>query len=190
MDKRYGQKLNEKDIVGKSNGCLTVLSLNDIQQVNCNGHKCWEYIIEVRCESCGKIFNTTWKNFRARSRANCKSCKYCKGALIMDNQTKRTGFTQKERLRISAIKSGAKKRNIPYNLSDEEVVSIISQPCVYCKQKYANGIDRIDSMKGYEKENVVPCCAICNRMKNNYSLDFFKAHIKKIYKTFYENQEL
>lgn len=105
----------------------------------------------------------------------------------MNDRTKKTGFTQKERLRIAAIKSGAKRRNIPYNLSDEEVVSIISQPCAYCKEEYANGIDRIDSMKGYEEENVVPCCAICNRMKNNYSLDFFKAHIKKIYKTLYEN---
>jgi len=78
-------------------------------------------------------------------------------------------------------------RNIPFNLSNEDIISIIEKPCIYCGKQHSGGIDRVDSMKGYELDNVVPCCAICNRMKNNYTLEFFKNHIKKIYKTFYEN---
>lgn len=36
-----------------------------------------------------------------------------------------------------------------------------------------NGIDRIDSDKGYFLENCVPCCPQCNRMKLNYTTEEF-----------------
>src|SRR5579859_425563 len=32
------------------------------------------------------------------------------------------------------------------------------------------GLDRIDSNTGYIKNNIVPCCQYCNRMKNKYSI--------------------
>lgn len=44
-----------------------------------------------------------------------------------------------------------------------------------------NGIDRVDSTKGYFNDNVVTCCKICNRAKSNSSLDEFKEWIKRIY---------
>ena len=45
-----------------------------------------------------------------------------------------------------------------------------------------NGIDRIDSSKGYSVDNCVPCCAKCNYAKHDLSIDDFKNHIEKIYK--------
>lgn len=43
-----------------------------------------------------------------------------------------------------------------------------------CKEGYDhNGIDRVDSSKGYSAENVVPCCKICNRGKANMSKEDF-----------------
>ena len=43
-------------------------------------------------------------------------------------------------------------------------------PCEYCQSKTLNttgcGLDRKDSSKGYVKENVVPCCTSCNKIKN------------------------
>lgn len=44
-----------------------------------------------------------------------------------------------------------------------------------------NGLDRIDSTKGYEKNNVVPCCYACNLAKNKFNIDEFKSNIKLIY---------
>ena len=52
-------------------------------------------------------------------------------------------------------------------------------PCFYCGAEKSNhkvtknckegfdhnGIDRIDSSKGYTPDNVVPCCKICNKAK-------------------------
>jgi len=43
-------------------------------------------------------------------------------------------------------------------------------------------MDRVDSSKGYEKDNVVPCCTRCNLMKLTYSREDFLTHAMKIYK--------
>ena len=94
----------------------------------------------------------------------------------------RTGFNNKDRLRFANIKGGAKKRNIFFNLTDQQMYDLLHSTCTYCGCKNCNGIDRIDSSKGYVLGNVTPCCAMCNRMKNNYSLETFKNHIEKIYK--------
>lgn len=94
--------------------------------------------------------------------------------------------------------SGAKTRNIEFNLSKEEYIEIVKKDCFYCgdpapikqphrgKNYYVgvpvpyNGIDRIDSKKGYEKKNCVPCCSKCNYMKSDLDLSSFTDHILKI----------
>lgn len=45
-----------------------------------------------------------------------------------------------------------------------------------------NGLDRVDSNKGYLKENVVPCCEICNKAKRDLSLCQFKKWINRLIK--------
>lgn len=75
-------------------------------------------------------------------------------------------------------------------------LDIISQPCTYCnefssrKNHYTNetillnSCDRIDSNLGYIITNCQPLCFVCQRMKSNYTEEFFKNHIKKLYETF------
>jgi hypothetical protein len=50
------------------------------------------------------------------------------------------------------------------------------------KRYIYNGVDRVDSSKGYVKENVVPCCKWCNIAKGNKSAAEFKEHIFKMYR--------
>lgn len=64
------------------------------------------------------------------------------------------------------------KRNRHYpgsiDLTKEQFETIIKQPCYYCgimQEKGFNGIDRMDSTKGYEIDNCVSCCTDCNMMK-------------------------
>ena len=83
-------------------------------------------------------------------------------------------------------------------MSIDDFNTLIHQNCFYCgkqpeelkslkrhnktnKPVLVNGIDRIDSSLGYSKENCIPCCAMCNRMKSNYSLSDFYNHISRIY---------
>ena len=72
----------------------------------------------------------------------------------------------------------------PFNLSLSEFEEITNQKCFYCGQytqgKNHCGIDRIDSNKGYEKGNMVPCCTTCNTMKMNEDVDYWLNTIKKI----------
>jgi hypothetical protein len=45
-----------------------------------------------------------------------------------------------------------------------------------------NGIDRIDSSKGYVDGNVVPCCKTCNELKSDKSREEFLAQIEAIHR--------
>lgn len=81
-----------------------------------------------------------------------------------------------------------------FDLTFEEFNKIIQLNCNYCgsapnhlrfnKSKklsaLLNGVDRLDSTKGYTKDNCVPCCTTCNYMKNTLSVTTFLEHIKKI----------
>jgi hypothetical protein len=54
------------------------------------------------------------------------------------------------------------------NLTKVQFDSITKHPCYYCgimQDKGFNGIDRMDSIKGYEIDNCVSCCTECNMMK-------------------------
>lgn len=51
---------------------------------------------------------------------------------------------------------------------------------------YTNGVDRVNSRKGYTKENCVPCCSACNTMKMGLSKGDFLLRVDKIKK--YQNR--
>lgn len=85
----------------------------------------------------------------------------------------------------------AKLRKIKFRLSKPELRALIFLPCFFCKQapastqkgfrdNYYNGIDRLDSSKGYELENCVSCCWACNNMKGTLSVDDFIKQCKLI----------
>lgn len=90
-------------------------------------------------------------------------------------------------------KGSARRRNIPFELSREELVTITSANCYYCGAQPAmkeakpsgifihNGIDRLNNKQGYVQNNCVPCCTLCNNMKHKLDQATFLAHIKKIY---------
>ena len=98
---------------------------------------------------------------------------------------------------MTEYKSGAKDRGLCFELTKEDFHSIVTKPCVYCGKlpevrvfrkgrtgecsASVNGIDRVDSSKGYTLDNVVPCCTRCNQMKLNYETSDFLEHISKIY---------
>lgn len=94
-------------------------------------------------------------------------------------------------------KKQAKDRNILFKLSVDYFKILTKGKCYYCNSNPSysvkrcepklngdyiyNGIDRINSNKGYIKENVVSCCAVCNKMKNNMSESDFLDCILNIY---------
>lgn len=105
------------------------------------------------------------------------------------------------RKKFKEYKKAAERADRKFELTLEEFKEITSRNCAYCGsepsassmaktnkeaiKKYTlyklNGIDRIDSSKGYEKGNIVPCCRWCNIIKSNRSIEDFKNHISEIY---------
>lgn len=87
--------------------------------------------------------------------------------------------------RYSRNRRSAKRRNLIFNLTFKDFESIIMQPCTYCGKPsiegvQLNGIDRVDSSKGYIKSNCSSCCTMCNRMKLDHVLEDFKRQLHRM----------
>ena len=50
-----------------------------------------------------------------------------------------------------------------------------------------NGLDRIDSKLMHTKDNVTPCCKVCNLMKSNLNIEDFDEKLLLIYLKFMGN---
>jgi hypothetical protein len=83
--------------------------------------------------------------------------------------------------RYASYKTRSKRDVISFNITFEEFADIITRPCIYCGEIILpRGLDRINNEGGYEPDNVAPCCAMCNYMKQEYTAEDFKAQIYKI----------
>jgi hypothetical protein len=89
------------------------------------------------------------------------------------------------------------KRSKDFYLSMSEIKQLVFQKCFYCGgglnsihgKLLHTGIDRMDNNIGYTKENCVPCCKFCNKMKHILSKDKFLEHIKKVYEHQQQKQQ-
>ncbi len=100
---------------------------------------------------------------------------------------------------LNHYKAGAKKRRLEWNLSPDLFGVLTSSSCHYCgalpKQvvtcgrnedarnhsRYVfNGLDRVDSRRGYTPDNVVACCGDCNLIKSDWELGELFAHLKQM----------
>jgi hypothetical protein len=81
----------------------------------------------------------------------------------------RNRYSRTPKGRYQHLKSSAKLRGLELNLSLEEMEEVRAIAiCFYCRgplPQCGHGLDRLNSDKGYTKENVVACCSGCNRKK-------------------------
>lgn len=96
-------------------------------------------------------------------------------------------------------KGHARDKEREFTLSYEEFQKLCHSNCYYCgaepeirqqllrycknsEPQPLNGVDRVDSSKGYTLNNCVPCCIKCNQMKSDLEQKDFINQISKIYK--------
>ena len=73
------------------------------------------------------------------------------------------------------------KRGLSFSLTSKDFRDNIEKPCYYCGDSYDGiGFDRVVNTHGYHIDNIVPCCPICNRMKNSAGLRDFVDRCKRI----------
>jgi len=74
------------------------------------------------------------------------------------------------RYKWNQLRKVARNRGININISFEEYENIRKRKCYYCGgilPHFGGGLDRIDNKKGYEKNNILPCCTNCNLLKRD-----------------------
>lgn len=146
-----------------------------------------------RC-SCGTEFEVAGQRLRAGTATRCLRC-----AKAADRRTGEGPF----RKSYAQYKASAKLKGGEFPLSYEEFREFVTLPCEYCgspptrvRRAYnrpskrdpslddsaaMHGVDRIDSSKGYEVDNIVPCCYVCNGMKSDRTTDDFLSHVERIH---------
>lgn len=163
-----------KNLVGKRNGNLTVISYNSTRK-NISYWNCL-------CD-CGKVTVVAASNLWPKKTSTCGTG-FCKRMSDEDALSK---------IIFRDYRHRAKYDEMEFTLTWEEVKSTISKHCYYCgcppentktrmgRTHPYNGIDRIDSSKGYTQDNIRPCCGICNVMKLDLTETEFKNKIVNIY---------
>lgn len=192
-------QLNIGDVFGK----LTII--NDIPRrkvwISPKGNRTVRAEWMCQCE-CGNILFKTNSNLK-----DSKKVKMCTSCAYKNRPQSTRRYSPEERLyRLMIVDRCAKSDRIDNFITIDEFLIVAKQNCHYCDaeprlRKYTknkivedtqillNGIDRIDSSKHYSVDNIVPCCTICNRIKNDLELNKFKEHIIKIYNKFKENEK-
>lgn len=131
------------------------------------------------CPDC-KIWLDRDKFFKDLSKVDnlCYRCKTC------DSKRRAARCANSPKQRMASYRQGARKRDLVFELSIVDFENLVHCSCTYCGSKHNIGFDRIDNSIGYTKENCVPCCITCNRMKSNHNVQKWLFHMTKIIKFF------
>ncbi len=172
-------------MIGKKFHKLTIIDFAYIKQSNSH----WK----CKCE-CGKECIMPAYSLKSNNTTSCGCYR------ILKSKPGESGL--KRLYNIYIYKTGAKRNKRKFECTLEEFKEITSKNCIYCgteplatlttrntkdiklraytTYRY-NGIDRIDNNRGYEKDNIVPCCKWCNITKRERTMEEFKDHIIRMY---------
>lgn len=175
--------------IGQRFGRLTVVS-KDIEKSIERRKPCYF----VKCD-CGSPIKSVLKSTLMDKRHPLQSC----GCL----QKEKAGYVEDRAIALKKIiYIKTKNRHIKDLKCDESsfisfdlYIKKIEEHCFYCGTikgsflrdrrtdfilKY-NGLDRLDSSKGYTEDNTVPACKWCNISKNKMSVDEFINFITRLH---------
>lgn len=111
-----------------------------------------------KCKSCeNKIRHTD--EYRARIRKSNKT------PTQLANHAK---YRKTIKGRFTNFKAQAKSRGKILEITLQDYEILVNRDCHYCQLPLDNegiGLDRLDNSLGYNINNVVPCCGLCNLVK-------------------------
>jgi hypothetical protein len=187
---RKEREVYQKSLIGRKIGRLTILDIF-YEPANKIGRYRYKETCKYICD-CGTKQTAPLSNI---INGHTKSC----GCLKIYRHPERDVGLRKlhYRYKFRAKKIYTKE----FDIDLEKFKELTSSDCFYCGKKpedsmksksehsaYSyNGLDRIDSNKGYTTDNVIPCCGMCNRMKLDHTQEEFKKQIIKIY-SFWANK--
>jgi hypothetical protein len=166
------------DLTDKKFGRLTVIKKDN------NKYKRIRWLCKCDCGKEKTVFGEDLKN------GHTQSC----GCYKKEMQSLPFGESNANKL-FNKYKRMANQRKVIFELSKENFFELTKQDCFYCGKIPSsiakgirtngyyiyNGIDRIDSNKGYTIENTVACCGRCNEAKMAETQEDFFEWIKIVH---------
>ena len=166
------------DLTGRSFGRLTVIGRAGSTQY---GQATWL----CRCE-CGNESTVGGSNLRSGRTVSC-------GCYHRESISKPNGVAAFNEL-LKNYRSRARRAGREFSLTEKEFRELTQRDCYYCGAapnticvrvkstgSYVyNGLDRIDAAKGYTLDNVVPCCSMCNRAKDDHTREEFLSWARRL----------
>lgn len=132
-----------------------------------------------------------WKQYRERQRVKDENAYLKKNAenakLWRQNNpdaVEAINTRKKENIncQYAVYVQSSKHRNIRFDLTIDEYKSIAQNPCYYCgtvnEKRGFNGVDRVDNSLGYNMDNCVACCSMCNFIKGSLHHDIFLRRVE------------
>lgn len=197
--------LNLQDIVGTKVRMLTVLVFSHIEKAEHADRLRNKYMYKCLCDCGNETIVNRFHLKQSDSASSTWSCGCYQKAQSLKGHEKQKGkprpHVQKPNgasilnTHLAYYKKAAIERNFTFLLTDDEFEELTKQNCHYCNveprlfkkkdcftTRSMNGVDRVDSTKGYTATNCVPACTTCNLMKLDHSQKEFLTHIKKILK--------
>ena len=177
----------KQNLIGKKTGKLLIL-----KEIGRNKRQ--EVIWECIC-NCGNITQITTAYFNSGKKTSCGCSLKEKG----EKSKTWTGYKEISGTLIAIAKSGAVKRNLEFNVTNEDLWEQFLKQERKCAltgiiltfspgQSKTNkertlgtaSLDRIDSNKGYIKDNIQWVHKDINLMKNKFNQDYFISMCKLI----------
>lgn len=140
---------------------------------------------QFQCRLCDNIFSLS--DLISDKDYLCKSCI----SLDRKRHSHNLGFEQQISKKLIAARIKSKHCNREFKLTKSDIIELWNKQngkCYYSglemshktNDKLIFSIDRIDSDKGYNINNIVLCCLIFNTMKLNYSQSEFIEYCKLV----------
>jgi len=158
------------NLVGQRFGLLFVESYSGLNDTK---NKLW--LCKCDCGNTCKVTTTYLNNGKTTS---CKCNQYKKGNKIHNY----SGYEEITGTKWNSIRRNANSRGLEFNITKEGVWKKLKEQENKCyfsdvmisfKNKTAS-IDRLDSSIGYNNKNIVLVHKDINRMKTNFSVEYFK----------------
>ena len=159
---------------------------------------------EIKCKFCGE---TNLELFYKTEKSTCKKCR----SNLNKDKYKKMSYAEKEaykgyqniwqqinlvRYRFLAARYRARRKGQEFSITEEDIKELLTHQdnkCFYLgipfdnnSDRYSLSIDRIDSSKGYTKENIRLASSIVNYMKAEYPEEEFWSTVKLLYENHFK----
>lgn len=183
----FKEKMAEDN--GKTFNRLTILKFSHLEKE--------EEFVVCKCR-CSKRIILPRKEVKSCQISGCGTC-ISHTRKRLESRKPISVHSLKNRV-MKAYRKGAKDRGHEFNLERDDFHNFLTMNCYYCNSEPSNtikqnstevkynGIDRVDSTKGYSIDNCVSCCATCNRAKRIMTVKEFLEWVSRVYKHSIDSQ--